>query len=100
MENEFRQEEIERLRPEGKSELPGAMVFRLYDTYGLPLEVIREIAEESGVPVFEEPALARSMYKQVSVDSLIPSQFYKAVAELVRLVYRTGANRSTAKGIA
>jgi alanyl-tRNA synthetase len=40
------QEEIERLRAESKSVLPGAMVFRLYDTYGLPLEVIREIAEE------------------------------------------------------
>ncbi|HEV7503555.1 MAG TPA: alanine--tRNA ligase [Thermoanaerobaculia bacterium] len=40
------QEEIERLRPLGQTTLPGAMVFRLYDTYGLPLEVIREIAEE------------------------------------------------------
>ena len=41
------QEEIERLRPAGQdAQLPGAMVFRLYDTYGLPLEVIREIAEE------------------------------------------------------
>jgi alanyl-tRNA synthetase len=40
------QEEIERLRGEGKTALPGPMVFRLYDTYGLPLEVIREIAEE------------------------------------------------------
>jgi alanyl-tRNA synthetase len=40
------QSEIERLRGEGKDTLPGAMVFRLYDTYGLPLEVIREIAEE------------------------------------------------------
>ncbi|HEX2223319.1 MAG TPA: alanine--tRNA ligase [Thermoanaerobaculia bacterium] len=40
------QEEIERLRPDGKATLPGSMVFRLYDTYGLPLEVIREIAEE------------------------------------------------------
>jgi alanyl-tRNA synthetase len=40
------QEEIERLRAQGQSALPGPMVFRLYDTYGLPLEVIREIAEE------------------------------------------------------
>jgi alanyl-tRNA synthetase len=40
------QEEIERLRPQGSTVLPGPMIFRLYDTYGLPLEVIREIAEE------------------------------------------------------
>lgn len=51
---------------------------------------IREIAQANGIPVFEEPALARSMYKQVSVDSIIPSQFYKAVAELVRRVYQAG----------
>jgi alanyl-tRNA synthetase len=40
------QEEVERLRRRGESVLPGPMVFRLYDTYGLPIEVIREIAEE------------------------------------------------------
>lgn len=48
---------------------------------------IREIAEANGIPVFEDVALARSMYKQVSVDSMIPAQFYQAVAELVRIVY-------------
>ena len=48
---------------------------------------IREIAAEHGIPVFEDVALARSMYKQVSVDSVIPPQFYQAVAELVRIVY-------------
>jgi len=48
---------------------------------------IREIAAASGIPVFEDVALARSMYKQVSVDSVIPPQFYQAVAELVRIVY-------------
>lgn len=48
---------------------------------------IREIASEHGIPIFEDVALARSMYKQVSVDSVIPAQFYQAVAELVRIVY-------------
>lgn len=54
---------------------------------------IREIAEAHGVPVFEDVALARSMYKQVSVDSMIPPQFYQAVAELVRVVYGKGQRR-------
>ena len=54
---------------------------------------IREIAREHNIPVFEDVALARSMYKQVSVDSVIPSQFYQAVAELVRVVYSRKAER-------
>ena len=52
---------------------------------------IREIAEAHDIPVFEDVALARSMYNQVSVDNMIPSQFYQAVAELVRVLY---ANKS------
>jgi len=47
------QEEIERLRAAGQSTLPGPMVFRLYDTYGLPIDVIREIAEEERFRVDE-----------------------------------------------
>ncbi len=54
---------------------------------------IREIAKEHNIPIFEDVALARSMYKQVSVDSVIPSQFYQAVAELVRVVYSNKAER-------
>jgi flagellar biosynthetic protein FlhB len=54
---------------------------------------IREIAEANGVPVFEDVALARSMYKQVSVDSVIPPQFYQAVAELVRAVQQSKASK-------
>ncbi|MCF3639588.1 flagellar biosynthesis protein FlhB [Rhizobium sp. TRM95111] len=48
---------------------------------------IREIAEEHKIPVFEDPPLARSMFAQVSVDSVIPPVFYKAVAELIHRVY-------------
>jgi flagellar biosynthetic protein FlhB len=55
---------------------------------------IREVAESNGIPVFEDPPLARSMFAQVSVDSVIPPAFYKAVAELVHRVY---ASRSRQK---
>jgi flagellar biosynthesis protein FlhB len=48
---------------------------------------IREIAEEHNIPVFEDPPLARTMFAQVSVDSVIPPVFYKAVAELIHRVY-------------
>ncbi|QLF69347.1 flagellar biosynthesis protein FlhB [Peteryoungia desertarenae] len=54
---------------------------------------IREIAQENDIPIFEDPPLARSMFAQVSVDSVIPSIFYKAVAELVHRVYASKANK-------
>jgi flagellar biosynthesis protein FlhB len=54
---------------------------------------IREIAEENGIPVFEDPPLARSMFAQVSTDSVIPQVFYKAVAELIHRVYAKQADK-------
>ncbi|MEP6994296.1 MAG: alanine--tRNA ligase, partial [Acidobacteriota bacterium] len=51
-------EAIERLRREGATALSGETVFRFYDTHGIPLEVIEEIAGDEGVAVdragFEE----------------------------------------------
>lgn len=55
---------------------------------------IRELARENNIPIFEDPPLARSMFAQVSVDSVIPSVFYKAVAELVHRVYATQAKKN------
>lgn len=54
---------------------------------------IREIAEANNIPVFEDVPLARSMFAQVSVDSVIPSVFYKAVAELIHRIYAAQSNR-------
>jgi flagellar biosynthetic protein FlhB len=44
---------------------------------------IRELAVEHGIPVIENKSLARSLYKGVEVDKMIPPEFYKAVAEIV-----------------
>jgi len=42
-------EAASRVRERGESVLPGETVFRLYDTYGIPIEVIEEIAADEGV---------------------------------------------------
>jgi flagellar biosynthetic protein FlhB len=49
---------------------------------------IRAMAEENDIPVIEDKALARSMYESVEVDRMIPSEFYRAVAELIHLLQR------------
>lgn len=52
---------------------------------------IREVAEEHNIPVIEDRELARSLYKAVEVDRMIPAEFYKAVAELI--IYLTARGR-------
>lgn len=54
---------------------------------------IREIARENDIPIFEDPPLARSMFAQVSVDSVIPPIFYRAVAEIVQRMYAADAKK-------
>ncbi len=49
---------------------------------------IREIARKHGVPVVENRALARMLYKMVEVGEEIPESLYKAVAEVLAYVYR------------
>ena len=48
------QEAIDAARDRGRERLAGETVFRLYDTYGLPIEVLREIAEEERMLLDEE----------------------------------------------
>jgi alanyl-tRNA synthetase len=38
----------------GEKVVPGDAAFRLYDTFGLPLEITRDVAEEQGLEVDEE----------------------------------------------
>ncbi len=47
------QDVVEQARGEGRSQLRGDEAFRLYDTFGLPVEMIREILEEEGLTLDE-----------------------------------------------
>ena len=47
------QEGIEEAKRAGRKVLSGEQVFRLYDTYGLPIQLLREIAEEERFAVDE-----------------------------------------------
>lgn len=49
---------------------------------------IRAVAEENGVPVIENPPLARALFASAEVDELIPLQHYQAVAEVITYVLR------------
>jgi flagellar biosynthetic protein FlhB len=54
---------------------------------------IRKIAEDNGIPVIEDKALARSLYESVQVDQMIPPEFYRAVAELIHFLQTKGSAR-------
>ena len=49
---------------------------------------IREVAKANNVPIVENPPLARLLYATVEVDEEVPSQHYKAVAEVIGFVLR------------
>ena len=49
---------------------------------------IRAVAEAHDVPVMEEPALARALYRSVDVGREIPPALYVAVAEVLAFVWR------------
>jgi flagellar biosynthetic protein FlhB len=49
---------------------------------------IREVAREMGVPVVEDPPLARGLYRDCPLDREIPVAFYEAVARVLSVLYQ------------
>ena len=49
---------------------------------------IREVAGEHGIPIVENPPLARALHATVEIDEQIPAEHYKAVAEVIGYVMK------------
>jgi alanyl-tRNA synthetase len=59
------EQEIRRLKKEEgeRAVIHGDFIFKLYDTYGFPVDIVRDIAIEKGI-AFDEPGFARAMEQQ------------------------------------
>jgi flagellar biosynthetic protein FlhB len=105
----MRQIRSQRLRKRMMAEVPKATVVIANPTHfavalkyesGMPAPIcvakgidvlalrIRSVAEENGVPVIENPPLARALHASVEIDDEIPVEHYKAVAEVIGFVLR------------
>ena len=51
---------------------------------------IREVAEAAGVPIIEDPPLARALYATVEIDDIIPPAHYEAVAKIIGFILSAG----------
>ena len=54
---------------------------------------IREVAAAEGIPVIENPPLARALHAACEIGELIPPAHYQAVAEIISYVLRLGERR-------
>jgi alanyl-tRNA synthetase len=85
------QEEIEAARAAGRDRLPGERAFWLYETHGLPLEVIREIAEEERMAVDEE-GFAQALRTQQERSRQSVGEGKQRLAALVRALRSGGGS--------
>lgn len=51
-------------------------------------EKIKDIANEHGIPIVENAAVARALFQMVEIDQEIPPEMYQAVAEILMFAWR------------
>ncbi|MCP4707529.1 MAG: flagellar biosynthesis protein FlhB [Planctomycetes bacterium] len=54
---------------------------------GFMAQRIRDLANESGIPIIERKPLAQALYKACDVGDFVPPEFYKAVAEVLAYIF-------------
>jgi alanyl-tRNA synthetase len=85
---------VEAGRAAGEQQLDGPTVFRLYDTYGLPLEVIEEIAEEERMAI-DQSGFESALDEQRRRSREATGDGQKRLAAVRELVGRSGAAEPT-----
>ena len=58
-------------------------------------EKIKEVAREHRIPIRENKALARALYKQTEVGDVIPADLFQAVAIVLAQIWKTRPPKQT-----
>ncbi|MBW2466032.1 MAG: alanine--tRNA ligase [Deltaproteobacteria bacterium] len=102
--------EINRLQKEKGNTVPGDFIFKLYDTYGFPLDIVRDVALENSMEI-DEPGFNLAMEEQRSQSkkswkggtlAAMSTGVKKLVAEGHKTVfagYKTHRTNSVVKGL-
>jgi alanyl-tRNA synthetase len=104
------EETLSELKKQGKTVVPGEEVFKLYDTYGFPVELTKDIAAEEGFTIDEpgfEAAMAEQRNKARSArgkgEAIVKDQLYSELLEKIgptRFVgYETLTAEATVKAL-
>lgn len=56
---------------------------------------LREIAAENGIPIIERKELARGLFRWVNIGEVIPEKFWKAVAEVLAMIWRSDEQKKS-----
>ena len=56
---------------------------------------IKQLARDAGVPVVEDPPLARALYRETKAGGFIPTEFFATVAVILARLQREGRRRFT-----
>ena len=83
------EESLEGLRDKGEDSIPGDLAFKLYDTYGLSLDIVEDVAREEGLKIdtkgYEEAMAGQRTQSQESWkgsgEEGIPKAFRKLTAK-------------------
>ncbi len=84
------EDEIARLKEQAESRISGEFAFKLYDTFGFPLDIVNDVAEKQGITVDEPGFMACMKEQKIRAKSAWKGSGEKDVASMFQGLLEAG----------